>query len=189
MQGVFNVLMVGRYSGEKRQDVLIEACAKCRHANEIQVILAGKGPLEKKYRHLAEKLPNPVVMGFYEPERLLKILHMADLYVHTSDAEIEAMSCMEAFACGLVPVIADSPRSATPQFALDERSLFQPDDAAQLAEKIDYWIEHPEERVRMSAEYARQGDEYRVEKSVLRAEEMFREVIEDDRRRRGGARA
>ena len=41
----------------------------------------------------------------------------------------------------------------------------------------------------MSAEYARQGDEYRVEKSVLRAEEMFREVIEDDRRRRGGARA
>lgn len=104
--------------------MLIEAAAKCRHAGEIQVILPGKGPLEKKYRHLAEKLPNPVVMGFYEPARLIEILHMADLYVHTSDAEIEAMSCMEAFACGLVPVIADSPRSATPQFALDERSLF-----------------------------------------------------------------
>lgn len=124
MQGLFNVLMVGRYAGEKRQDELIDACAKSRHAREIQVILAGKGPLEKKYRRLAEKLPNPIVMEFYEPARLLEILHMADLYVHTSDAEIEAMSCMEAFACGLVPVIADSPRSATPQFALDERSLF-----------------------------------------------------------------
>ncbi len=123
--------------------MLIEACAKCRHAHEIQVILAGKGPLEKKYRHLAEKLPNPVVMEFYEPERLLEILHMADLYVHTSDAEIEAMSCMEAFACGLVPVIADSPRSATPQFALDERSLFPAGDADALAQRIDWWIEHP----------------------------------------------
>ena len=109
MQGFFNVLMVGRYAGEKRQDELIEAYAKSRHAQEIQVILAGKGPLEKKYRRLAEKLPNPIVMNFYEPARLLEILHMADLYVHTSDAEIEAMSCMEAFACGLVPVIADSP--------------------------------------------------------------------------------
>ncbi len=40
--------MVGRYAGEKRQDELIDACAKSRHAQEIQVILAGKGPLEKK---------------------------------------------------------------------------------------------------------------------------------------------
>ena len=46
MQGLFNVLMVGRYAGEKRQDELIDACAKSRHAREIQVILAGKGPLE-----------------------------------------------------------------------------------------------------------------------------------------------
>ena len=146
MERFFNVLMVGRYAGEKRQDKLIDACAKSRHAGEIQVILAGKGPLEKKYRRLAEKLPNPIVMEFYEPSRLLEILHMADLYVHTSDAEIEAMSCMEAFACGLVPVIADSPRSATPQFALDGRSLFPAGDTDALAERIDWWIEHPEER-------------------------------------------
>ena len=45
-------------------------------------------------------------------------------YTHLDVYKRQAMSCMEAFACGLVPVIADSPRSATPQFALDERSLF-----------------------------------------------------------------
>ena len=67
MQGFFNVLMVGRYAGEKRQDELIAACTKCRHAKEIQVILAGRGPLEKKYRRLAEKLPNPIVMSFTSP--------------------------------------------------------------------------------------------------------------------------
>ena len=174
--------MVGRYAVEKRQDELIEAAARCRHAQQIQVILAGKGPLEKKYRRLAEKLPNPVVMGFYEPARLLEILHMADLYVHTSDAEIEAMSCMEAFACGLVPVIADSPRSATPQFALDERSLFPAGDVDALAERIDYWIDHPQERAEMERRYAVHAGQYSLRNSIFQTEEMFRQAIEEQKR-------
>lgn len=181
MQNRFNILMVGRYAGEKRQDVLIEACAQSAHAAQIQLILAGKGPLEKKYRHLSEKLPNPVVMDFYSPERLLDILHMCDLYVHTSDAEIEAMSCMEAFACGLVPIIADSPRSATPQFALDERSLFPAGDARELAHKIDYWIEHPQDRVLMEQRYAEHAKNYTLESSILQAEAMFRQAIAEQR--------
>ena len=181
MQGKFNVLMVGRYAGEKRQDVLIDACAQCRHKDAVQVILAGKGPLEKKYRRLAEALSNPIVMEFYEPDRLLEILHMADLYVHTSDAEIEAMSCMEAFACGLVPVIADSPRSATPQFALDGRSLFPAGDAAALAEKIDWWFEHPEEREEMGKRYGEHAKRYALDRSIRQTEEMFRTAIREQR--------
>ena len=177
MQGYFNVLMVGRYAGEKRQDVLIEACARSHHAKELQVILAGKGPLEKKYRKLAEQLPNPIVMDFYEPERLIEILHMADLYVHTSDAEIEAMSCMEAFACGLVPIIAETSRSATPQFALDNRSLFAAGDSADLARKIDYWIEHPQEKAEMEHRYAASAEAYNLDRCVRQAEDMFRMAI------------
>ena len=177
MQGKFNVLMVGRYAGEKRQDVLIQAAAKSRHAEQLQVILAGKGPLEKKYRRMAETLPNPAVMEFYPPERLIEILHMADLYVHTADAEIEAMSCMEAFACGLVPVIANSPRSATPQFALDGRSLFPAGDSNALAAQMDWWIEHPAEREAMERRYAEHAGQYALDKSVMQTEEMFRQAI------------
>lgn len=182
MRGKFNVLMVGRYAGEKRQDVLIDACAQCRHKDAVQVILAGKGPLEKKYRRLAEKLSNPIVMEFYEPGRLLEILHMADLYVHTSDAEIEAMSCMEAFACGLVPVIADSPRSATPQFALDGRSLFPAGDATALAEKIDWWFEHPQEREEMGKRYGEHAKRYALDRSIQQTEEMFQMAIREQKK-------
>ena len=145
------------------------------------MILAGKGPLEGKYRRLSQKLPNPVVMEFYEPERLREILAMCDLYVHTSDAEIEAMSCMEAFACGLVPVIADSPRSATPQFALDERSLFPAGDSDALAERIDYWIEHPEERREMELRYAEHAKQYTLERSIELTEDMFRQAIAEQK--------
>ena len=70
-------------------------------------------------------------------------MNSCDLYIHASDAEIEGISCMEALACGLVPVISDSERSATNQYALDERSLFKAGDAGSLAEKIDYWVFQP----------------------------------------------
>ncbi|MET0018229.1 glycosyltransferase [Oscillibacter sp.] len=182
LKGKFTVLMVGRYSGEKRQDVLIDACAKSRHASHLQLILAGKGPTEKKLRRLCEKrLANPVIMEFYSPQRLIEIIDQCDLYVHTSDAEIEAMSCMEAFACGLVPVIAQSPRSATPQFALDERSLFPAGDSAALARRIDYWLEHPEERGEMEKRYAESAADYSLENSILHTEEMFRMAIHEIR--------
>ena len=106
---------------------------------------------------------------------------MADLYVHTSDAEIEAMSCMEAFACGLVPVIANSPRSATPQFALDERSLFPAGDSDTLARRIDWWIEHPKERKEMELRYAEPAKQYALEESIKKTEEMFRMAIEEQK--------
>ena len=35
--------MVGRLSGEKRQDVLIDAVSKSKYADKIQLIFAGKG--------------------------------------------------------------------------------------------------------------------------------------------------
>jgi 1,2-diacylglycerol 3-alpha-glucosyltransferase len=181
LAGKFAVIMVGRYSGEKRQDVLIEAVSKSRYAHQIQLILAGKGPQADKLSKLAEKLPNPVVMEFYTPERLIEILAQCDLYVHTSDAEIEAMSCMEAFACGLVPVIAQSPRSATPQFALDERSLFPAGDSDALAQKIDWWIEHPDERREMEHRYAQQAERYSIENSIRQTEEMFNMAIAESK--------
>lgn len=185
--GLFRILMVGRLSPEKRQRVLIDAVAKSRYADVIQLYLAGRGPCREALEKQGKKLKNTPVFGFYEKKDLIRLMRACDLYVHASYIEIEAISCMEAFSCGLVPVICNSPKSATVQFALDDRSLFQPDDADDLAKKIDYWIEHPEERAILSVKYAQQGNKYRVSESVKEAERMFREVIEDHRKRNGGA--
>lgn len=106
-------------------------------------------------------------------------MNSCDLYIHASDAEIEGISCMEALACGLVPVISDSERSATNQYALDERSLFKAGDAGSLAEKIDYWVSNPEERERMGKEYAHVGDGIRVSACVAQAEAMYRDAIQE----------
>ena len=176
------ITMVGRLSGENRQDVLIEAVKQTKHADKIQLIFAGKGPKENYYKKLGEQLTNKPIFEFCEKEKLQNILAYTNLYIHTSDAEIEAISCIEAIATGLVPIIAKSDKSATSQFALDERSMFEAGNSKELAKKIEYWLDNEEERKRMEKEYAKNAEKYRIEKSMEKIEEMFREEINERNR-------
>ena len=175
----FVITMIGRYSGEKRQDVLIDAISKSKHLDKIQLILAGKGPKEEKYKKLGKALSNPPIMQFYDKENLIKLLKSTDLYVHSADAEIEAISCIEAFACGNVPIIANSPNSATKQFALVSESLFEAGNSTDLASKIDFWIENESYRKEMEYKYAQSAEKYRLKNSIIKMEEMFKDAIRE----------
>ena len=178
------ITMVGRLSGEKRQDLLIESVKKLKYADKIQLVFAGNGTMKNHYEKLGEDLKNKPIMQFYEKEDLKKLLSYTDLYVHTSDAEIEAISCIEAIATGLVPIIAKSDISATKQFALDERSLFTAGNSDELAEKIAYWLEHPEEKAKMEKEYAKFAENFKIENSIKKIEEMFQEEINERTKKR-----
>lgn len=173
----FVILMIGRYSEEKRQDVLIEAVKRSAHSHRIQLILAGQGPKKRSLRWQGRSLRYPPIMGFFDTERLCELMAMSDLYVHAADVEIEAIACLEAVASGLVPVIADSPLSATSQFALDHRSLFEAGNVDDLAERIDWWYEHATARHQMARVYAESANQYRLKNSIRKAEQMFAEEI------------
>ena len=180
-EGKYVILMVGRLSIEKRQDVLVDAVAQSKYRDRIRLVLAGNGPRKAFIANRAAQRGIDLKIQFFPKPELLRMIAMSDLYVHAADMEIEAMSCMEAFACGLVPVIADSPKSATPQFALDARSLFRAGDSDDLAEKIDYWIEHPQERQEMERRYSESAGRYALDACVAQAEEMFRLAIAENR--------
>lgn len=184
LSGKIVITMIGRYSNEKRQDVLIDAIRKSKYSNKIQLVLAGKGPKGSKYRRLGKSLPNPPIMKFYSKNELLDLLSYTTLYVHAADAEIEAISCIEAFACGLVPIISNSCKSATPQFALTPNSLFIPGNSDDLAQKIDYWISHPIERKEMEIKYADSANNYRLANSISKIEGMFKDAISEQRKRK-----
>lgn len=173
------IMMVGRLAKEKRQDVIINAVNHSKYADKIQLIFAGKGPQYEKYLKLGEKLANPPQFVYVKQDELIKLLLQCDLYVHASDMESEAISCIEAFATGLVPVIANSELSATRQFALDDRSLFQPGSPEDLARAIDYWLDNPKEREDMEKVYVKAAQKYSLTTSVHMFEEMLNEEIED----------
>lgn len=177
----FNILMTGRLSPEKRQSVLLDAVSRSKYEKDIQVYLAGNGPCKEKLLKKGASLTNPPIIQFYSQPDLIRLINSCDLYAHTAIVEIEAIACLEALSCGLVPVICDSKTSATTQFALDDRCLYPADDAEALARRIDYWIEHPAEKELLSAKYAKFGDNFRVAESVKKAEFLFRETIDDHR--------
>ena len=177
--GHITITMVGRLSGEKRQDVIINAVPFSKYADRIQLVFAGKGPKYDEYVELGKQLKNPPQFVFLSKPELIDLLLHTDLYVHASDMESEAISCIEAFATGLVPVIANSEDSATPQFALDGRSLFAPGRPKDLARAIDWWLDHPEEKAKMEREYAEAAKKYDIDTSVRLCEQMFREAIEE----------
>lgn len=180
----FEIVMVGRLAPEKKQKILISAIALSKYKDKIHLSLFGHGPTYKKLSKQARKLGVDVTFDFLPPDKLALRLQQSDLYVHASTVEIEAIACLEAIACGLVPIISSSELSATPQFALDERSLFENDNCRQLAKKIDYWYENDEERLRMGAMYAASAKNYNIDNSLQLAERMFRDEINDMRERK-----
>lgn len=178
LEGKRVILFTGRFSKEKSHTVLIDAVKLSRHADEIQLVFAGDGPLKKKLEKRGKGLKNPPIFRFFSREELLRVINSADLYVHPAEIEIEAISCLEAISCGLVPVISNSERSATRFFALSERNLFPCNDSRALAERIDYWLEHPEEKAACSRAYLGYTKQFDFDVCMDRMERMILETHE-----------
>lgn len=149
----FVLLSIGRFSKEKSQRILIQAANLSKHREKLQLIFAGAGPQREKLEKVAEILPVKPLFRFFSRRELVDCINYSDLYIHPAEIEIEAIACLEAISCGLVPVISDSPRSATRHFALAPENLFRLNDPESLAERIDYWLDNPEAREEASEAY------------------------------------
>lgn len=178
-RGRFVVLFTGRYSREKSHKVLIDAVARSRHRDQIQLIFAGAGPREIYLRQYArhKNIPAPI-MQFFSREELVQVVNCADLYVHPAEIEIEAIACLEAIACGRVPLIADSPRSATRYFALTEDNLFHYNSPGDLAEKLDWWLEHPDQREICSRKYLGYAQQFDYDVCMEKMEQLLQDAVE-----------
>lgn len=177
------ILCIGRFAHEKSQDTLLKAMHYSKYSDRIRLHFAGKGPCQKKYERQAQRLLDKGIIkhspkfGFYNTDELREIIRRAYLYVHCAYIEVEGLSCAEAIREGLVPIIAKGELSATSQFALDERSIYPIFDSRTLAKKIDWWIEHPDERVEMGLKYAQSINKYNAEDAIRQMIQMYENSI------------
>ena len=174
----FTIVCTGRYSKEKAQHLLIKATAKSKHRDDIKLVFAGAGPYENSLKKLSAKHGTDAEFRLFPRDELLSLLHGADLYVHTAISEIEAIACLEAIFSGLIPVINNSPRSATKAFALDGNNLFKLNDANDLAAKIDFWYEHPELIKEYKTRYKSIIANFDQKECMHKMEEMLLSAIE-----------
>lgn len=176
----FVVCMSGRLVDEKRQDLIIKAVARSKYNDKIQVILLGQGTNYNRYLKMAKKLKNPIMIKFCTMEEVREILNYIDLYIHSSDFEIEGIAAIEAITCGKVPLISDSIYCATKDFSLDdEHCLFKHGSSKDLCHKIEWFYENPEELKRLSEVYLEDSEKYALAHQVDALEQMFVDAYND----------
>lgn len=182
------IVYIGRLSIEKDQGTLIEAMRYSRYAKRIQLHFAGRGPQAKQARRRAQKLVDdgvvtyPPVFSFNTRDELREIAAAADLCVHCATIEVEGLSIMEAIQQGAVPVIAEGRYTGTSQFALDRRSIFPERNPEALAHRIDYWLDHPDERWEMGKKYVQAIRKYDIHRSAEQLVQMFQDAIDDKKK-------
>ena len=179
----YNVITIGRYSNEKDLKTLLISMKYCKHAQDIQLIFAGRGPQKKKLEKLANKLVKKGVLkyapifGFYSLKELQKISINTDLYIHCAFVEVEGLSCMEAIQIGIVPIIAKGELTSTSQFALSDMSVFKERDSVDLASKIDYWLDDDQRRQEEAKKYIGLGNKYNIDYSIQELIKMYQDAL------------
>ena len=179
-----DLIYIGRTAIEKDQPTLYKAIRLSRYAKRIRLHIAGRGPKLAEYTRMAEQLyKNGVVnykpvVGFYDRDQLRELAAKADLAVHCAFVEVEGMSITEALQQAVVPVVATARYSGTSTYALDDRSIFPEGDAKALAERIDYWFDHPQKRWSMGFRYAESMKKYEIAKCAQTLIEKFQKAID-----------
>ena len=178
-----DLIYIGRTAIEKDQPTLYKAIRMSKYAKRIRLHIAGRGPKLEAYTRMANKLYEDGVVGykpivgFYNREELRQLAAKADLAVHCAIVEVEGMSITEAMQQAVVPVIATARYSGTDTYALDSCSKFPAKDAKALAQRIDYWFDHPQERWEMGFKYAQSMEQYKISNCAKKLVEMFQKAI------------
>lgn len=179
----YRIITIGRFSAEKDLTTLLKAMKYCRHSQDIRLIFAGRGPKKNKLERMANRLVKrgilkyPPIFGFYTLKELQKLSCSVDLYIHCAYIEVEGLSCMEAIQVGIVPIIAKGRYTATSQFALTDMSTYLSKDPKDLADKIDYWLDHDELRKEEAKKYIGLGNKYNIDYSIQQTIKMFEDAL------------
>lgn len=147
------ILSVNRLSQEKRIDVFIEAVSKMRQPAYLAI--AGSGPDAEELRAKVDALQlheRVGFLGFVSDLDLVPLYRLADVFGIASEADLQSLATMNAMACGLPVVAANS--YALPELVHHEVNgfLFAPGDSTQMAGYLDQLLSHPALRQCMGAQ-------------------------------------
>jgi len=172
-------LFLGRLSFEKRVSTILNAWT---HLDKrVELLIIGDGPEATPLQQEAARLGLTGVsfLGYITRDRALGFLRRARFLVFSSELyENFPMTIAEAFACG-VPVIC-SRIGAMQEIVEDGRTglHFTPGDAEDLAAKVQWAVNHPEQMLQMGREARREYEsKYTAEKNYPQLMEIYQQAI------------
>ena len=135
--GLKILLACTRFSKEKDPEFLLDIARACKiNGTQIQLVIAGSGPLAKKLVARAEKEDLPVsFIGFITDKNYLaQLLASADLFLAVGPIETFGLAALEALASGTPVICRDT--SAITEIIDSKCGYSLPRDSSQWAEEI-----------------------------------------------------
>lgn len=177
-----NVLcIVGRLDWVKGHDILFEALRMLQaEGYSFTLLCAGTGGYGEEIQELASELgirDAIKFLGFTEPR---SVYWASDVIVLPSRREGFACATAEAMLCGTVPIRTPT-AGASDQIDDEENGFIVPFDAPdELARRIQFLLDHPDERRKMSeAAQTTAVDRFALESSVDKIESLYGTLIDD----------
>ncbi len=177
-------LFAGRLVYYKGCKVLLEAF---RQVKRGELYLVGSGMMEAELKSLAERFGiNDRVhfLGNVSDEELGKNFEKCDVFVLPSIARSEAFGLVQIEAMAYEkPVINTNLASGVPYVSIHEETglTVEPEDAAGLADAMNWMVEHPEERRAMGRKGRRRVKEvFQMETMLEQLMKVYHNLVGED---------
>jgi glycosyltransferase involved in cell wall biosynthesis len=178
------IVFVGRVTGEKHIDVLLRAVASLDPALDAQLDIVGGGDQLRELQQLAVELgirDRVKFTGYLSDEELRATLTRATVFAMPSIAELQSIATMEAMASALPIVAADA--MALPHLVHHGVNgyLFEPGNAADLAERLTDVLKATDEELKRFKEASLKFIEgHDIERTLNTFESLYRgEAVTD----------
>jgi len=167
-----HALMIGRLSPDKGVATVLQAWETL---GDVPLKITGDGEMREVVEQFVESRPDIKYLGFVDRKELSELVQNSRFLVFASQMyEVFPMVIAEAYASG-IPVIA-SRLGAMIELIRDGEtgSLFNPGDANDLAVKVRWLWDHPEEAVRMGQNARREYQQkYTPERNYQQLIEIY----------------
>lgn len=170
------ITYAGRLGPEKKVDVLIRAVALLRSQHPaVMLAIAGHGSHEASLRKLTMQLglgQQVVFLGTLSKAKLARLLRASDVFAMMSTSETQSMALLQAMACA-IPVVAANSR-ALPEFVTPETGfLLPPDDPQTLAHQLSLLLGSADCRLRVGAAGKSSVQPYSTERVTDKWETLY----------------
>jgi glycosyltransferase involved in cell wall biosynthesis len=149
--------------------------------NDFEMVIVGDGHARTEFE---EMMPGAHFLGYQSGVTLAESFASADIFVFPSTTETFGLVTLEAMASGVIPVAAKM-GGATEIIEEGTSGLFaQPLDGADMAQKVEWLLDHPNVRQTMGEQAYRRAQEYRWESIMSRLFTTYEDVIQQIKHRR-----
>jgi 1,2-diacylglycerol 3-alpha-glucosyltransferase len=175
------LLFVGRLSGEKHIDLLIQAMPYVLAVRpEMKLVLVGKGPEREHLVRLIQRLGLQKSVLFYGPRPLDEIpalLGSASLFLFASEIETQALGLIEAMAAGVPAVAVDSP--ATRDALAGGGGMLTRSDPEVYAKAVLDLLEHPDRLQSLGGQARVAAQAYAIPLTVKKMVSVYQQAIQN----------